>query len=236
MNEVKKQALAALNELHRTIPYDVYCKIHDGLTEIETLKDRDEELRELWGRFEDVPMNPETECIEEPYLGWNAGVSREEIWHWFDQRYSTGVYHLLYGEGGPHSELFSLMKSCPNLPVLPMVYSDVVCGDEYGWWLGSFGEAYVGEYALYGDRYFKERDDFKEAYYENNVDELDEQFGYEPSLNEYSVKQGRNTAAELEENERNEKLLDEYLDKIADGYFRKAILVYITTPDLEERK
>ena len=236
MNEAKKEALAALNELHRTIPYDVYCKIHDGLTEIETLKDRDEELKELWERFEDVPMNPETECIEEPYLGWSAGVSREEIWHWFDQRYSTGVYHLLYGEGGPHSELFSLMKSYPNLPVLPMVDSDVVCGDEYGWWMGSFGEAHIGEYALYDDRYFEERDDFKKAYYENNDNELCEKFGYEPSLNEYSVKQGRNTEAELEENERKEKLLDEHLDKVADSYFRKAILVYITTPDLEERK
>lgn len=128
------------------------------------------------------------------------------------------------------------MKSHPDLPVFPMVDSDVVCGDEYGWWLGSFGEAYVGEYALYGDRYFEERDDFKEAYYGNNNDELYEKFGYEPLLNEYLVKQGRNTAAELEENKRKEKLLDEYLDKIADDYFRKAILVYITTQDLEERK
>lgn len=100
MNEVKREALAALNELHKTIPYDVYCKIHDGLTEIETLEDRDEELRELWEQLEDVSMNPETECIEEPYLGWGAGVNREEIWHWFDQRYSTGVYHLLYGKEG----------------------------------------------------------------------------------------------------------------------------------------
>lgn len=102
MNRVKKEAIAALNELHKTIPYDVYCTIHDGLTEIETLKDRDGELEELWEQLEDVPMNPETECIEEPYIGFNAGTHREEIWHWFDDRHSKWVYYLMYG--GTHNK------------------------------------------------------------------------------------------------------------------------------------
>lgn len=97
MNEVKKEAVAVLDELHRTIPYDAYCTIHDGLTDIETLKDRDIELEELWERFADIPMNPETECIEEPFMGWGVGIHREEIWHWFDKRHSKGVYYLLYG-------------------------------------------------------------------------------------------------------------------------------------------
>lgn len=90
MNRAKKEAIAALNELHKTIQHDVYCTIHDGLTEIETLKDRDDELKELWEQLEDIPMNPETECIEEPYIGFNAGTHREEIWHWFDDRHSKG--------------------------------------------------------------------------------------------------------------------------------------------------
>lgn len=98
MNEVKKEAVAVLDELHRTIPYDAYCTIHDGLTDIETLKDRDIELEELWERFTDIPMNPETECIEEPFMGWGVGIHREEIWHWFDKRHSKGVACLLYGE------------------------------------------------------------------------------------------------------------------------------------------
>lgn len=97
MNEVKRAALEAINELHRTIPYDAYCTIHDGLTEIETLRERDAELEELWGKFGDIPMNPETECIEEPFMGWATGTHREEIWHWFDERHSKGVVYLLYG-------------------------------------------------------------------------------------------------------------------------------------------
>lgn len=68
MNYTKQQAKEALDELHNSIPYDKYCTIHDGLTEIELLRDRDEELEELWERFGDIPMDPETECIEETFL------------------------------------------------------------------------------------------------------------------------------------------------------------------------
>lgn len=52
----------------------------------------------LWKRFEDVPMNPETEEIETEFLGFPAGTHREEIWHWFDGKHSKGVAYLLYGE------------------------------------------------------------------------------------------------------------------------------------------
>ncbi len=65
-----------------------------------TLHDRDALLEELWSRFEDVPMDPETECIEEEFANFPAGTNREEIWKWFDGRYSRGVHHLLYGYGG----------------------------------------------------------------------------------------------------------------------------------------
>ncbi len=57
----------------------------------------DAELEKLWAEFADVPMNPETECMEAPFLGFPAGTPREDIWHWFDERYSKGVASLLYG-------------------------------------------------------------------------------------------------------------------------------------------
>ena len=60
MNEVKRQATETMDELHQTIPYCSYCAVMDGLQEIETLRDRDEELEKLWAEFGDVPMNPET--------------------------------------------------------------------------------------------------------------------------------------------------------------------------------
>lgn len=43
--------------------------------DIETLRDRDEDLEELWASLADVPMNPETECIEEKFMGWEPGTS-----------------------------------------------------------------------------------------------------------------------------------------------------------------
>ena len=99
MNDVKHVAIKVLNELHSTIPYSDYCTIMDGLYDIEPLLDRDEVLEELWEQFGDIPMNPETECIEEKFMGWGPGIHREEIWHWFDERHSKGVAHLLYGDG-----------------------------------------------------------------------------------------------------------------------------------------
>lgn len=99
MNDVKRQAIDTMNEFHRTIPYNDYCTVMDGLQDIETLRDRDEELEELWRQFGDIPMDPETECIEEQFMGWGPGVHREEIWHWFDRRHSKGVAYLLYNAG-----------------------------------------------------------------------------------------------------------------------------------------
>lgn len=52
----------------------------------------------LWRAFSDVPMNPETEEMEEEFLGFPVGAHREEIWHWFDKKHSKGVAYLLYGE------------------------------------------------------------------------------------------------------------------------------------------
>ena len=116
MNYVVKEAVDALNELHGSISYKDYCTIMDGLQEIETLRDRDEELEELWREFADVPMNPETECIEEPFMGWGAGIHREEIWHWFDRRHSKGGAYLLYGGAENYVQetkrLYELKKTC----------------------------------------------------------------------------------------------------------------------------
>ncbi len=59
----------------------------------------DPEIEELWRQFEDVPMNPITEEIEEGFLFFPIGTSREEIWHWFDEQHSMGINYLLYEMG-----------------------------------------------------------------------------------------------------------------------------------------
>lgn len=67
------------------------------------LSTRDRELEELWDEFADVPMNHETEKMEEPFLHFPAGTDREEIWRWFDERHSKGVVYLLYGSEPKYS-------------------------------------------------------------------------------------------------------------------------------------
>ena len=71
---------------------------------INTLKERDKALEELWGQLEDIPMNPETEQLEEPFMHFPAGTDKEDIWHWFDERYSKGIAYLLYGDGVDRTE------------------------------------------------------------------------------------------------------------------------------------
>lgn len=118
MSEYRQQVVKIIDRLHQEnrINYQDYCDIHDALNEIDTLQDRDEELEELWGQFADIPMNVETECIEGPFLSFTAGTGREEIWHWFNERYSKGVAYLLYSgveDYVPESKrLYDLSKLC----------------------------------------------------------------------------------------------------------------------------
>ena len=65
---------------------------------METLAARDARIEDLWHMFGDIPMDPETETMEEDFLIFPAGTHREEIWHWFDERYSKGVYGLMFKE------------------------------------------------------------------------------------------------------------------------------------------
>ena len=60
------------------------------------------------------------------------------------------------------NDLLQLMKENPDLPVIPMVDSDVVAGDEYGYWMGSIGKCEVREFAIddwYGDGIVRYRDE-----------------------------------------------------------------------------
>lgn len=48
-------------------------------------------IERLWLEFGDIPMDPETECIEMEWYGFPAGTHREVIWHWFEDTYDVSV-------------------------------------------------------------------------------------------------------------------------------------------------
>ena len=56
---------------------------------------RDVVVEELWDDLADVPIDPETEELDEPYYIWPKGTDKEDIWHWFDEHHSKGVAYLL---------------------------------------------------------------------------------------------------------------------------------------------
>lgn len=67
---------------------------------IPTIEERDALLKKLWQSATDTPYDPESECFEEAVLFFPAGTHREELRKWFDERYSKGVAHLIYGYDG----------------------------------------------------------------------------------------------------------------------------------------
>ena len=112
MNKRQKAVDAAVYPLHcGRMSYADYRTVRDGLDEISTLAERDAELERLWAEFDDVPMNPETECMDEPFLGFPVGTHREDIWHWFDERHSQGVAYLLYGAQEQVKKCFTVVDS-----------------------------------------------------------------------------------------------------------------------------
>ena len=83
------------------------------------------------------------------------------------------------------NDLIQLMKDNPDLPVIPMVDSDIVAGDEYGYWMASFGSCSIKEFAVdrwYGDGVIRYRDDSRaeesliEAIAERKYDGTDEDY------------------------------------------------------------
>ncbi len=48
-------------------------------------------LEDLWKTLTDVPMNPETEDMDEDWFIFPKGTNRESIWYWFDEWYSKGI-------------------------------------------------------------------------------------------------------------------------------------------------
>ena len=60
------------------------------------------------------------------------------------------------------TQLLELMQANPELPVIPCVDGDVVSGDEYYCWLGSWGESAVQEFVIGRERTYYREDDICE--------------------------------------------------------------------------
>lgn len=125
--------------------------------------------------------------------------------------------------------LLELINENPELPVVCMVDSDVVY-ENYGRWMAQIGRSAVSEFVFYNDRFYDDRKEFTEDYYDQNNEILCERFEYNPRVL-YSNAQKQYTKADIEANKEAEARLDKYLHEVADRAFKKAIIVYIDMPD-----
>ena len=117
-------------------------------------------------------------------------------------------------------ELADLMAANPDLPVVAYVNGDI-CHDYGMYWMGAFTSVFVASVGLVGERMYDDRYDWMEAYYNNHEDEIAEQFGY----SNQDPEEVRDAA---------EAAIDEYLEKMADKYMKKCIVVYVNEPDMSE--
>lgn len=65
---------------------DLTCIVNRCLNDSYEYR-RAQYIEDLWLDFGNVPMNPNTECIEEEWNGFAAGTHRYEIWSWFEETY-----------------------------------------------------------------------------------------------------------------------------------------------------
>ena len=55
-----------------------------------------EDVKKLWDEFSEIPVDND-DCIERPFLHFEAGTDRFDVWSWFDERCPRGMARDLLG-------------------------------------------------------------------------------------------------------------------------------------------
>lgn len=48
-------------------------------------------LDKMWEQLGDVPTDETGTFIENLFYSWTVGDKKEDIWHWFDERVTSGI-------------------------------------------------------------------------------------------------------------------------------------------------
>lgn len=93
-----KEIINNLSDKFETLYCDADWNELNYCNEIEKFTNKEIAL-ELWHRFGNVPLNPDTEEIEEEWNGFPAETFREDIWKWFERTFGVSVAKDLMGQG-----------------------------------------------------------------------------------------------------------------------------------------
>ena len=89
-------------------------------------------------------------------------------------------------------ELIELVTQNPDLPIVAMVNGEV-CWDDACYWMARFSSASIEMVGLIGERWYDDKESFKEVYYDKYSEELCEKFNYDPRCCIASVERGEYT-------------------------------------------
>lgn len=90
----------------------------DTMKPVMWIQNRDQLLEYAWATLTDVNIDEE-EQTEQDWFIFPAGTSREEIWHWFDERYSKGVGELMYTEAPKEAACMVFPQAGHKTEILP---------------------------------------------------------------------------------------------------------------------
>ena len=138
----------------------------------------------------------ENEGREKPCEGCKFDVARKLLSKVVDDRFTEEMREFLL-----------LVLENPELPVVPMVYTDCVGGDEYSYWLSKVGRSEIREFAI------------DEWYHDGAIVYRDEANAEETLIEAIAETKYNGTDEDYE------KAKEE-----AAGLWTKAIVVYITNP------
>lgn len=71
--------------------------IQERIENLKSPKEVDNFLSALWEEFANVPVDEDSDNIEDSFYIWKIGTGKLDIWHWFDDNHSLGLAVGLMG-------------------------------------------------------------------------------------------------------------------------------------------
>lgn len=69
----------------------------ERIENIKSDNDIDNFLAALWDEFSNIPVDEDSDTIDDSFYIWKKGTDKTDIWHWFDNNHSLGLAVGLMG-------------------------------------------------------------------------------------------------------------------------------------------
>ena len=73
-----------------------HCETDGYLMDLNSKETPVQTAKILWEKLGDIPINDEEE-LDEPFMQFEKGTDRYEVWHWFEEKFNVSVAKDLMG-------------------------------------------------------------------------------------------------------------------------------------------